>query len=431
VISRLVWKFDKRFFILALLFLVTFNLISVSTVAFATDDATTTTQTDAIEIPADIGIGKIEIGKAIKVDGVTFPFTFIDGMLLNDGTRKIVVDGKTYNASVSTKPLDQRLNSSLESYTFVLDSMVTFYNPINRNMKSVGTGTEIKLPELPQIAILSDTFGNVSDVLCVPPSLEKVDILDSQTPINNISGKKFLLSSKSPYRIMGKVLLPSNNALILEDGVTVINALNSDLNVKGVFFSTGPVNIFGPGSITVSENGITYLEGNAAETDVNGSGGALVFLNDVIVDDVNVSQTNFVVIRNTRAKNVKVSSVYATYIIDSQIENLDIQNCRQVIINNVNAKKFNASIMSKVIAYSSELTEATASDFSEVNFVSSTISNLDVTRGTVAKIKDSHIPSISIEDYSILYTFKSSIEKLKSINSKYYTLSSQVSKIEK
>ncbi|HOA18256.1 MAG TPA: hypothetical protein PKI47_10110, partial [Fervidobacterium sp.] len=169
----------------------------------------------------------------------------------------------------------------------------------------------------------------------------------------------------------------------------------------------------------------------AAETDVNGSGGALVFLNDVIVDDVNVSQTNFVVIRNTRAKNVKVSSVYATYIIDSQIENLDIQNCRQVIINNVNAKKFNASIMSKVIAYSSELTEATASDFSEVNFVSSTISNLDVTRGTVAKIKDSHIPSISIEDYSILYTFKSSIEKLKSINSKYYTLSSQVSKIEK
>ena len=58
MISRLVWKFDKRFFILALLFLVTFNLISVSTVAFATD-ATTTTQTDAIKIPANIGIGKI------------------------------------------------------------------------------------------------------------------------------------------------------------------------------------------------------------------------------------------------------------------------------------------------------------------------------------------------------------------------------------
>jgi len=298
-------------------------------------------------------------------------------------------------------------------------------------MKSIGTGTEIKLPELPQIAILSDTFGNVSDVLCVPPSLEKVDILDSQTPINNISGKKFLLSSKSPYRIMGKVLLPSSNALILEDGVTVINALNSDLNVKGVFFSTGPVNIFGPGSITVSENGIAYLEGNAVETDVNGSGGALVFLNDATVDDVSVSRTNFVVIRNTRAKNVKVSSVYAAYIIDSQIENLDIQNCRQVIINNVNTAKFNASIMSKVITYNSELTEATASDFSEVNFVSSTISNLGATRGTVAKIKDSHISSVSVEDYSILYTFKSSIEKLKSSNSKYYTLSSQVSRIEK
>ena len=431
MISRLVWKFDKRFFILALLFLVTFNLISVSTVAFATDAATTTTQTDAIKIPANIGIGKIEIGKAIKVDGVTFPFTFIDGMLLNDGTRKVAVDGKTYNVTVSTKPLDQRLNSSLESYTFVLDSTATFYNPINRNMKSIGTGTEIKLPELPQIAILSDTFGNVSDVLCVPPSLEKVDILDSQTPINNISGKKFLLSSQSPYRIMGKVLLPSSNALILEDGVTVINALNSDLNVKGVFFSTGPVNIFGPGSITVSENGIAYLEGNAVETDVNGSGGALVFLNDATVDDVSVSRTNFVVIRNTRAKNVKVSSVYAAYIIDSQIENLDIQNCRQVIINNVNTAKFNASIMSKVITYNSELTEATASDFSEVNFVSSTISNLGATRGTVAKIKDSHISSVSVEDYSILYTFKSSIEKLKSSNSKYYTLSSQVSRIEK
>ena len=115
----------------------------------------------------------------------------------------------------------------------------------------------------------------------------------------------------------------------------------------------------------------------------------MVFLNDATVDDVSVSRTNFVVIRNTRAKNVKVSSVYAAYIIDSQIENLDIQNCRQVIINNVNTAKFNASIMSKVITYNSELTEATASDFSEVNFVSSTISNFGTTRGTVAKIKDS------------------------------------------
>jgi len=430
VIPRLVGKFDKRF-VLMFLLLITFNLIFISSVAFATDAATATTQVSTVKLPANLGIGKIEIDKAIKVDGVDFPFTFIDGMLLEDGIRKITVDGKTYNVSVNTTPLDKRLKASLESYTFVLDSTATFYNPTNRNMKNIGMATEIRLTELPQLAILSDTFGNVSDVLCVPPLLEKVDILDSQTPINNISGKKFLLSSKSPYRLMGKVLLPSNSALILEDGVTVINALNSDLNVKGIFFSTGPVNIFGPGSITVSENGIAYLEGSAIETDVNGNGGALVFLNGAKVDDVNVSQTNFVIIRNTHAKNVKISSVYAAYIIDSQIENLDIQSCRQVVINNVNATKLSTSIMSKVITYNSELIEVTASDFSEVNFVSSTINSFGITRGAVAKVKNSRISTLSVEDYSVLYAFKSNIGMLKSINSKYYTLNSQVSKIQK
>lgn len=430
MIPRLVGKFDKRF-VLMFLLLITFNLIFISSVAFATDAATATTQVSTVKLPANLGIGKIEIDKAIKVDGVDFPFTFIDGMLLEDGIRKITVDGKTYNVSVNTTPLDKRLKASLESYTFVVDSTATFYNPTNRNMKNIGIDTEIRLTELPQLAILSDTFGNVSDVLCVPPLLEKVDILDSQTPINNISGKKFLLSSKSPYRLMGKVLLPSNSALILEDGVTVINALNSDLNVKGIFFSTGPVNIFGPGSITVSENGIAYLEGSAIETDVNGNGGALVFLNSARVDDVNVSQTNFVIIRNTHAKNVKISSVYAAYIIDSQIENLDIQNCRQVVINNVNTAKLSTSIMSKVITYNSELIEATASDFSEVNFVSSTISNFGITRGAVAKVKNSRISTLSVEDYSVLYAFKSNIGMLKSINSKYYTLNSQVTKIQK
>lgn len=430
MIPRLVGKFDKRF-VLMFLLLITFNLIFISSVAFATDAATATTQVSTVKLPANLGIGKIEIDKAIKVDGVDFPFTFIDGMLLEDGIRKITVDGKTYNVSVNTTSLDKRLKASLESYTFVLDSTATFYNPTNRNMKNIGIDTEIRLTELPQLAILSDTFGNVSDVLCVPPLLEKVDILDSQTPINNISGKKFLLSSKSPYRLMGKVLLPSNSALILEDGVTVINALNSDLNVKGIFFSTGPVNIFGPGSITVSENGIAYLEGSAIETDVNGNGGALVFLNSARVDDVNVSQTNFVIIRNTHAKNVKISSVYAAYIIDSQIENLDIQNCRQVVINNVNTAKLSTSIMSKVITYNSELIEATASDFSEVNFVSSTISNFGITRGAVAKVKNSRISTLSVEDYSVLYAFKSNIGMLKSINSKYYTLNSQVTKIQK
>lgn len=146
---------------------------------------------------------------------------------------------------------------------------------------------------------------------------------------------------------------------------------------------------------------------------------------------MNISQTNFVVIRNTHAKDVKISFAYAVYIIDSQIESLDIQNCRQVFINNTSSPKFSADIMSKIITYNSEFNSAILSDLSEANFVSSTIDNLNLTRGAVVKVKNTRISSVSVEDYSILYVFKSTIEKLKSINSKYYTLSSQISKIEK
>ncbi|HOQ39103.1 MAG TPA: hypothetical protein PKI14_00160 [Fervidobacterium sp.] len=416
---------------LALIVLLTtmIYLISTNSVAFAAE--ITINDTAVPKIPNNLGIGKIEIGKPIKVDGKTFPFTFIDGMLLEDGFRKIDVDGQMYNVTVDTSPLELRLNSSVESYTFVLDSTALFYDPMKRSMKSLSKGTEIKLSEALHLSVLSDEFGNVSDVICVPPLLEKLDILDSYTPINNISGKKFLLSSKSPYRIMGRVLLPTNSALILEEGVTVINALNSDLNVKGLFFSTGSTNFFGPGSITVSENGIAYLEGTALETKINGNGGSLIFLNSASVNSMNISQTNFVVIRNTHAKDVKISFAYAVYIIDSQIESLDIQNCRQVFINNTSSPKFSADIMSKIITYNSEFNSAILSDLSEANFVSSTIDNLNLTRGAVVKVKNTRISSVSVEDYSILYVFKSTIEKLKSINSKYYTLSSQISKIEK
>lgn len=207
--------------------------------------------TARVLVPQKLGIAKVELGKELKVDGKKFPFTFLDGMLLADGKRTITMNGQKYIVEVKTSPDQIRLNGITEVYTYVFESTVTFYGPTVRSLKAIKKSNEIKLSDKFYLAVASDDFGNISDVAFVPPTLEKLDILDSQNPITNISGRKFLLSSKSPYRIISRTILPEKSALMLESGVTIITALNAELNIKGALVTTGLVSFFGSGKLTV------------------------------------------------------------------------------------------------------------------------------------------------------------------------------------
>lgn len=377
-------------------------------------------------IPLKLGIKKIELNKTIKVDGQNYPYTFLDGMLLKDGARKITIDNKMYTVEVKTQPDKDPIEVTPSLYAYIFNKAALVINPTNRSLENSKKSTEVTLSETPQIAIFEDEFGNISDVVFVPPLLEKLDILDSQVPITNISGKKFLLSSKSPYRLLSKVLLNEQSGLILEEGVVIINALNSELNIKGSFISTGPITILEAGRLSVTHRGILYLNGNAHTTNINSDIGALIFLDNANTNSVNLVMPNFVVIRNSELTTATINGAYAVYIINSKVGNLNIQNCGKVYINNSTVNTFTTSLLSKIIMYGSQINYSVISDLSELDIVNSRISELKILKGGIVKSKNSELNQIVIDDYSIIYLFGTNANALNIGKGKYYNLESKI-----
>uniref|UniRef100_A0A7C4W6C7 Right handed beta helix domain-containing protein n=1 Tax=Fervidobacterium pennivorans TaxID=93466 RepID=A0A7C4W6C7_FERPE len=387
--------------------------------------------TAGVLVPQKLGIAKVELGKELKVDGKNFPFTFLDGMLLVDGKRTITMNGQKYIVEVKTSPDQIRLNGITEVYTYVFESTVTFYDPTVRALKAINKSNEIKLSDKFYLAVASDDFGNISDVAFVPPTLENLDILDSQNPITNISGRKFLLSSKSPYRIISKTLLPEKSALMLESGVTVITALNAELNIKGAFVTTGLVSFLGSGKLTVSDSGSAYVSAIGPEIDISSDRGSLIFVDGSNLRNIDANLTNFVVIRKSSLNRVSINGVHTVYIIDSSIEELEIQNCGNVFINNTVVNDVKVGLVSKVISYDSRFDKLSISDLSSVALVSSKITNLQLSKGSVLKVKNSTLMNAKVEDYSIAYIFKTNVNQLSVGNAKYYQLESNIKKLTK
>ncbi|AFG35843.1 hypothetical protein Ferpe_1790 [Fervidobacterium pennivorans DSM 9078] len=387
--------------------------------------------TAGVLVPQKLGINKIELGKELKVDGKNFPFTFLDGMLLADGKRTITINDQKYTVEVKTAPDKIRLNGITEVYTYVFDSTVTFYDPTVRALKAIDKSNEIKLSDKFYLAVASDDFDNVTDVAFVPPTLEKLDILDSQNPITNISGRKFLLSSKSPYKIISKTILPEKSALMLEGGVTIITALNAELNIKGALVTTGLVSFLGSGKLTVSDNGSAYVSAIGPGIDITSDRGALIFVDGSNLRNIDANLTNFVVIRKSSLSKVSINGVYTVYIIDSSIEELEIQNCGNVVINNAAVNNVKVGLVSKVISYNSRFDKFSVSDLSSVALVSSKITDLQLSKGSVLKIKNSSLINAKVENYSIAYLFKTNVNQLSVGNAKYYLLESKTNKITK
>ncbi|MGC9797199.1 hypothetical protein MNL76_09120 [Fervidobacterium riparium] len=409
-----------------ILLLTTLLMLFISVVGLPATDSTSQT---TLKIPAKLGIQKIDIDKNIKVDGKNYPFTFLDGMLLTDGTRKITINNRTYTIQVKTMPDPVKADGSVEYYTFVLESTATFYDPTVRELKTVATSKEMSISEKMYIGVIKDDFGNISDIAFVPPTLEKLDILDSQNPISNISGRKFLLSSKSPYRIISRTIIPENSALILENGVTLINSLNAELNIKGSLVTTGPATILGSGTLSVSGSGILYANVLGTELKVTSDRGALVFLDGSDILEMNLTMPNFVVIRNSSLRSVKINGAYAVYIIDSNIGDLELKNCGNVIINNSTVNNANMGIVTKAITYNSNFSTINVSDLSVVSLVSSDTNTISADRGGVVKTKNSEITSIILQNYSVAYLYKTTLQMLKTENSKYYILESKIGNI--
>lgn len=387
--------------------LVAFTLLFFSGVMWATET----------RLPSVLGTGRVELGAGITINGRAYPYTFLDGMFLPDGILSVKIGNVQSKVTVNTVPQKERILGTVEGFTYATNVPVLFLDPRRRSLEPVGRGTEVRIDEIPKILLNRDMAGNVGDATCSPPLLEKLDILDSQSPITNVAGKKFLLTSRSPYRLVGRVILTENSALILEDGVSLSMAL-STLTVKGLFFSLGRAELFGNGTIFLTEGGLMSLMGVARGINVRGDGGALLQLDVAAVASVELDYTNFVIIRNSSVGSVRINGAYALFIVDSSIDRLEVQNCRYVVINNseLNAAKFEA--MSDVTVYSSKFSRMVTSDLTNVKVIGSLIGQLDNARGGVLKLKKSDVQLLRNTDFGVAYLFETNVRKLENNSAK-------------
>jgi len=375
-----------------------------------------------VRIPEFIGATRFDVGKKFLLNGKEYQFTFLDGMLLEDGTYSLKIDGKDYKVTIDTTPPEGRISPRMEGLSFVSDTTVRFYDPRNRGGIFVATGNEYRLKNELLLVVLEDEVGNVADAICTPPLLEKLDILDSKSPVTNISGRKFLLASRSPYRLLGRSVIPENSAIILEDGAVLQHTLNSTVIIKGLFFSMGKSTVLGTGELSLTDKGMLYLSGQADDTNITSDGGALVCLNETSVGSINLNYANYVVLRKVNTPYVKIISSYAVYIIDSNVATLEIENCANVYVNNSVIGTLNISIMTNARIYSSHINSSNISDLSVANVLKSTVGKLSAERGTVAKVKSSSVNEFRISDYAIAYAFKTKIAKIQQENGRLHNV---------
>ncbi len=366
----------------------------------------------AAELPSVIGIKNIDFDQIYNVGKRSYDFGFVSGMILKDGENSIRIADKEWKVIVKTKPpeLDSLELQSNTSAVFKVPVYVV--NPRNRNLAFEKSITTVKRTNFSQIAIVADEVQNVGNVYFIPPILEKVDLLDSQVPISNIRGIKFLLASKSPYKFFGKTVLPSDSALYIEENTEIFFTFGGDLSVSGELIALGQIKLSGTSRIDVVDEGIINLSGDISNVLITSNGGACVSIVQAQGGKLRLSKTNYLVIKDSVIDEIVSDSVSNIFIINSQVKNLSINNSAVVYVNKSKINSAEISFFTNLVSYDSTFQKIVAKDMSTLKLLKNNVGTIESERGTKIFLKDSQVSKLDSSSFSVIYSFETKISNL-------------------
>ncbi len=366
----------------------------------------------AAALPSVIGISDIKFEQVYSVGKKTYNFGFISGMILKDGENIIKIADKEQRVIVKSVPPE--LNSlEIEGPTSMNFKVPVYVVDLKiRKLNFEKSTSNVRKLNTSQIVVVSDEVQNVGDVYFIPPVLEKVDLLDSQLPVSNIRGIKFLLASKSPYKFFGKTVLPSNSALYIEENTELFFTFGGSLTVSGELISLGPIRFSGSSRIELVDEGILNLSGDVSSIVISSNGGACVSIVKAQAGKLELSKTNYLIIKDSVVDEVVADSVNNILIINSQVKNLSINNSAVVYINKSKISNAEISFFTNLVAYDSMFQKIVAKDMSILKVLRNNVGTIETERGTKIFLKDSQVSKADLSSFSIIYSFETKISNL-------------------
>lgn len=378
-------------------------------------------------IPRYIGSKDVEVDIEDLVgffDGVPVIDNTINGLDFEEGVHSLRLIGSyqefLFKIIVDTVP------PTNVSYTIRDPNLVIFDNEVRElnycdRINYFGeklSGTVKRDSKNPLVIFNEDEAGNIGGFVVIPPNMNEVTPLDSKALLSGITEKNILLSSKSPYKIVGKVVIPEKALLFFEPFVELKTLGSGDITVKGTVYIPENVKLSGNLGFQIEENGRFYLGTKDFNGRVSSNGGQLAFIENTKIEELNISKTNVFILKNAIVKNLKISHVGFVAIENSTITNLEIKNTRQSILNNLLVENLSIEGFTNSKIYSLKATKFSCTDFSNTIILFSNIENALFERGSYFHGKENNIENLKSRNYCVGKLFKSKINNMELFKAK-------------
>jgi len=381
----------------------------------------------SFNIPRYIGSNDVEI-EFENLDGyfngVAIKNKKINGLDFEEGVHSLRLVGSyqefLFKVIIDTIPPTSTIFTTRDPNLVILESEVlkiNYENRINFFGEKI-TGSFKRDEKAPFLFCNIDEAKNMGGFSIVPPSISNITPLDSKTPISGINNKNILLSSKSPYKIVGRVVIPEKAVLFFEPGVELKSIGKSGITVKGTVYIPENVSFSGYISFDVSENGKFVSKTKNFDGEISSDGGQLVYIENAHLENVNISKTNVVVIKNSVISNINAKHIAFLVLENSTITNLNISNTREVILNNIDSTNSRVEGLTNINIYNLISRSLVVSDFSNIVIRFSQIEKVTFERGVYFHGKNVEFASLKLNTSCVGKFYKAKIEKLETLKSK-------------
>ena len=348
------------------------------------------------------------------------PFFLEDGehvleVVAVDSSGNVARERKTF--IVDTSPPDEPSVSYKDAEYFLSDS-TSYALYINENKIEKVDVVERRKPGM--LLFREDEAGNRSFPVVVKPPFVHLNPVTSKTPITSVPFNMILLSTYSPYNIMTKVFIPEGKRVILEKG-TVLNILGSgELVVSGIFSDLeGSIVIKGQGKLILQNEANFYLENSTITCFFDTTSARLLYLSNVSLyqEVLNLQNVDVVVIENMRVKEIHLKNVKRLYLRNVEAENLTAED---VLIGDVRDSTFtamNVESFSDITFRNLRTKEIKITGLSKSMILNSFIEKLNISKASSARVRGCKVLKVSLEYFSMLESAFSNLVEISLKNS--------------
>ncbi|MDK2885981.1 MAG: hypothetical protein PWP54_539 [Thermosipho sp. (in: thermotogales)] len=384
----------------------------------------------SLKIPKFVGINDEYFefdGLKAFFDGNEITDNVINGLDFEEGAHSLRLLGQyeefIFKITVDTIPPSETIFNLKDPSLAIFDNenevvQVDFNSRIDFFKKSLNKNFE-RLDNTPVVACSKDEAGNIGGFVYIKPSVSNITPIDSQTPIGGINNKMILLSSKSPYKAIGKIIIPEHSTLFFEPGAELKTVGTAQIFVKGNLFIPQGSIISGKIDISLQQNGTIYLNTSLLNGNINSDGGKLLFIEKSKQSNINIKKTNVVIIKDSNIDSMTTQFSPLVVVENSTITNLNISNSRLVIINNSKIENLSIDGFSNVNAYNLTSYALNIDNFSNIKLVNSGILNANINKISYLRSKNTLFENLSLSNFSVAKVYKTSIHKLTLFKSKF------------